>query len=107
MIDAESERRPLHARIARPALALGAGTLVALSMPPWGFWPLAILGVVLFEIALGDSPTRRERMLRGFLFGAGWMYLGMGWMVQLTAPGYVVAGTVFSTAYSLPISSKT
>jgi apolipoprotein N-acyltransferase len=97
LIDAESERRPLHARIARPALALGAGTLVALSMPPWGFWPLAILGVVLFEIALGDSPTRRERMLRGFLFGAGWMYLGMGWMVQLTAPGYVVAGTVFSS----------
>jgi apolipoprotein N-acyltransferase len=97
LIDAESERRPLHARIARPALALGAGTLVALSMPPWGFWPLAILGVVLFEIALGDTPTRRQRMLRGFLFGAGWMYLGMGWMVQLTAPGYVVAGTVFSS----------
>jgi apolipoprotein N-acyltransferase len=36
-------------------------------------------------------------MTMGFLFGAGWMYLGMGWMVQLTAPGYVVAGAVFAS----------
>jgi apolipoprotein N-acyltransferase len=86
----------LHARLARPALALGAGTLVALSMPPWGFWPLAIVGIVLFEIALGDAPSTAQRLLRGWLFGAGWMYLGMGWMVQLTAPGYVVAGFVFA-----------
>jgi apolipoprotein N-acyltransferase len=83
-------------RLARPALALGAGTLVALSMPPWGFWPLAIIGVVLFEVVLGAAPTRRQRLRLGLLFGAGWMYLGMGWMVQLTLPGYIVAGFVFS-----------
>ena len=37
-------------RALRPeaALALGAGFLVALSMPPWGFWPLAFVGVALF-----------------------------------------------------------
>ena len=68
-------------RLARPALALGSGALVALSMPPWGFWPLAVAGVVLFEISLGTAPPRRQRLLLGFLFGAGWMYLGMGWMV--------------------------
>ena len=90
------EQPALHQRLARPALALGAGTLVALSMPPWGFWPLAILGVALFEVTLGETPSRRERLRLGLLFGAGWMYLGMGWMVQLTAPGYVVAGLVFS-----------
>ena len=86
----------LRERLARPALALGAGTLVALSMPPWGFWPLAIIGVALFETALGTEPPRWERFRLGLLFGAGWMYLGMGWMVQLTAPGYLVAGLVFS-----------
>ncbi|TFH14522.1 MAG: apolipoprotein N-acyltransferase, partial [Acidimicrobiales bacterium] len=69
-----TEGRPVHERIARPALALGAGTLVALSMPPWGFWPLAIVGVMLFEVALGEGRSRRQRMLLGFLFGAGWMY---------------------------------
>ncbi len=89
-------RRPLHERLARPALALGAGALVALSMPPWGFWPLAIVGVMLFEVALGDGLSRRRRMLLGFLFGAGWMYLGLAWMVQLTMPGYLVAAAVFA-----------
>jgi apolipoprotein N-acyltransferase len=86
----------LRSRLARPALALGAGALVALSMPPWGFWPLAIIGVVLFEVTLGDAPSRRDRVRLGMLFGAGWMYLGMGWMVQLTLPGYLVAGLFFS-----------
>lgn len=88
-------------RVARPALALGAGALVALAMPPWGFWPLAIVGIVLFEVALGAAPGRRDRMRIGFLFGAGWMYLGMGWMVQLTLPGYVVAGAVFSMFHAV------
>jgi apolipoprotein N-acyltransferase len=91
-----SEPPALLERLARPALALGSGTLVALSMPPWGFWPLAIVGVVLFEVTLGDAPTWRMRLRLGLLFGAGWMYLGMGWMVQLTLPGYLVAGLVFS-----------
>ncbi len=91
-----STPRTVRERIARPALALGAGALVALAMPPWGFWPLAVIGVMLFEVALGADPPRRERFVLGYLFGAGWMYLGMGWMVQLTLPGYVVAGSVFA-----------
>ena len=96
MTDDTLESPALRERLARPALALGAGTLVALSMPPWGVWPLAIVGVLLFEVTLGDAPSRRERVRLGLLFGAGWMYLGMGWMVQLTTPGYVVAGLVFA-----------
>ena len=95
------ERVPLRARIARPALALGAGALVAFSLPPWGFWPLALVGVVLFDVTLRDEPTRRERLLYGFAFGAGWMFLGMGWMVQLTVPGYVVAGAIFAGFHAL------
>ncbi len=96
MTDDASEPRVLHEHLARPALALGAGTLVALSMPPWGFWPLAIVGVLLFEVSLGAGPSPRERFRLGLLFGAGWMFLAMGWMVQLTLPGYLVAGLVFS-----------
>ena len=94
-------RAPLRSRIARPALALGSGALVALAMPPWGFWPLAVVGVVLFEIALGDEMSRRRRFLLGYLFGAGWMYLGMGWMIQLTLPGYIVAGSVYALYHAV------
>ena len=93
--------RPLHERVARPALALGAGALTALSLPPWGFWPLAILGVVLFAVCLNTAHARWGRVRVGALFGAGWMFLGMGWMVQLTPPGYVTAGLVFSSYHAV------
>jgi apolipoprotein N-acyltransferase len=98
---AEPVVRSLPDRVARPALALGSGVLVALSMPPWGFWPLAFVGIVLFHLALGERPPRGQRMLLGFLFGAGWMYLGTAWMVQLTLPGYLVAGAVFASFHLL------
>ncbi|MET0324232.1 MAG: apolipoprotein N-acyltransferase [Ilumatobacteraceae bacterium] len=86
---------------ARLALSLGAGFLVALSLPPWGWWPLALVGVVLFEIALGTEPGRRARFARGMAFGWGWLAMGMGWMWQLTVPGYIVAGLIFATLHGL------
>ncbi len=100
-IDATSDDLTVRARLARPALALGAGALVALAMPPWGFWPLAVVGVMLFEVALGAEPARRQRFLLGYLFGAGWMYLGMGWMIQLTLPGYVIAGSIYALYHAV------
>ncbi len=93
--DLQSPRYPLD-RIARPALALGAGALVALSLPPWGFWPLAFIGIALFDLTLSDTTSRAGRARRGWLFGAGWMFLGMGWMIQLTGPGYVAAAAIFA-----------
>ncbi|MFT5977937.1 MAG: hypothetical protein ACI9AO_000780, partial [Ilumatobacter sp.] len=47
-----NHHRNHHVRLARPALALGAGALTAFSLPPWGFWPLAIVGVMLFDVSL-------------------------------------------------------
>jgi apolipoprotein N-acyltransferase len=90
-------------RAPRPeaALALGAGFLVALSMPPWGFWPLAFVGVALFEVALGQDPSGRERAARGWLFGAGWMFPALGWMWYLTSPGYVIAASLFAGFHAL------
>jgi apolipoprotein N-acyltransferase len=85
-----------RAALARPALALGGGFLVALSLPPWGFWPLAFVGIMCFEGALGDAPSRRQRLVIGAAFGFAWMSMGMGWMWQLTVPGYVVASAIFA-----------
>ncbi len=87
--------------VAHAALALGAGVLVASSLPPWGFWPLAVVGVALFEVALGERPDRRQRLVRGALFGIGWLAPGMGWMWFLTAPGYVVATLLFAGLHGL------
>jgi apolipoprotein N-acyltransferase len=86
---------------ARALLSLGAGFLVALSLPPWGWWPLALVGVVLFELALGAEPGRGARFVRGMAFGAGWLAMGMGWMWQLTVPGYIAAAVIFATLHGL------
>jgi len=93
--------RPDRSSPACAALALGAGFLVALSLPPWGFWPLAFMGIALFEVSLGAHPTRGQRAARGWLFAAGWLFPGMGWMWFLTAPGYVFAGALFAGLHSL------
>jgi apolipoprotein N-acyltransferase len=85
----------------KSARALAAGLLVAASLPPWGWWPLALVGIALFETALGgaptgDAPSRRTLFWRGWLFGVGWLAPGMAWMWFLTAPGYVVATALFA-----------
>lgn len=83
-----------------PFARLGAagvgGLLVAFSMPPWGFWPLAFIGVVVFEAALSSDLTRSRRAGFGLAFALPWMLLGMGWMWFLTAPGYLLTSFLFA-----------
>ena len=84
----ETPRPRRHA--ASGAAALGAGFLVALSLPPWGWWPLAFVGIAILDRLVADRPAR-SRFARTWLFGLAWLGPGMGWMWYLTAPGYVVA----------------
>ncbi len=89
-------RSPTHA-----ALAVAGGVLVALALPPWGCWPLAFVGIVLFELSLGAQPTRRQRLTRAALFGAAWFVPGMMWMWFLTPPGYIIAAATFSGCHAI------
>ena len=77
------------------------GLLVALSLPPWGFWPLAFVGIIVFETALGESPDRGTRFRYGWLFAAGWLVPGMVWMWFLTAPGYLAAAAIFAAFHGV------
>ena len=83
-------------RVPAIAAALGAGALVAASLPPWGWWPLAFVGLAVLD-ALVAGQGRRARFARGAVFGLGWMAPGTGWMWFLTAPGYVVVCLMFSS----------
>lgn len=85
--------------IVRVGSALGAGLLVAAALPPWGWWPLAFVGIAVFELAIGVEPSRRTRFWCGCVFGLGWLATGTVWMWQLTVPGYIVAGIVFAVAH--------
>ena len=69
---------------------LAAGALMAASLPPWGWWPLAVLGTALLGAALRDQPWRR-RLLAGAAAGLGLFGPGWWWMTEFSAPGYVAA----------------
>jgi apolipoprotein N-acyltransferase len=84
-------------RLAPPTalVALLAGVVVAVSLPPWGFWPLSFVGVVMFDLALGPTPSRRRAAGLSFLFALAWTAIGMAWMWFLTVPGYVFSACLF------------
>lgn len=63
-------------RVALPAL--GAGLLLAFSLPPWGWWPLAFCGAALLYWRLGGMPLR-ARVLAGWLAGLGCFVPGLWW----------------------------
>ena len=91
------------ARISGGAAALGAGALVAFSLPPWGWWPLALVGIAVFERLVLDQP-RTVRFRRAFWFALGWYAPAMGWMWFLTAPGYVVASMMFAALAGVAVA---
>ena len=76
-------------------LALAAGLLLAASLPPWGFWPLAFPGLALLDRLIADRPAG-SRFVRGWAVGFGLLAPTMFWMQDLTVPGYVVAVAFFA-----------
>lgn len=81
-------------RIFRPIIA---GLLVASSMPPWGWWPLGIIGLGLYG---STALQRRDKSFStGLYFAIAWFLPSMAWMWFLTSPGYIIAVLIFSVMH--------
>lgn len=80
---------------------IGAGALVAASLPPWGFWPLAFVGAGIFAHVTSSFDRPGSRFLGGLLFALAWFAPGMGWMWHLTAPGYLIAVPLFASLHGV------
>ncbi len=78
---------------------LAAGALICFSMPPWGFWPLAVLGVAALDRLLAGQGAAR-RLRRGGLVSAAWLLGATIWMWDFSPGGYLVANLIFSLFYS-------
>jgi len=76
-------------------LALVGGLAVCFSMPPWGWWPLAIVGIALLDRAIAGRSWQ-DRGKVGFVFGVGWWFIATLWMVAFTPPGFVIFGLLSS-----------
>ena len=85
----------------RFARALIAGLLVASSMPPWGWWPLAFMGLAMFTSLELTASSARQRFSTGFVFGLGWFFPALAWMWFLTAPGYIVGVAMYASLHGL------
>ena len=67
-------------------------------MPPWGWWPLAFLGLAWYgKLAL----QRRDNslFLTAMCFGVGWFLPALAWMWFLTAPGYLLVVLLFASLH--------
>lgn len=90
----------------RPSIrAVAAGVCIAGSVPPWGWWPLAFVGFALTDRLLAETPASRagawRRFRRMWLVAAAWLFPAMLWMFDLTPPGYIVAGILYSAYFGL------
>jgi apolipoprotein N-acyltransferase len=74
---------------------LGTGVLMAAALPPWGWWPLAFLGVALLDRLIAER-SRGARFWRGTLVGIGLYVPSLAWMIEMTAPGYVIATVAYA-----------
>ncbi len=80
--------------------SVAVGVAVAAGLPPWGWWPVTLLGLGAWAALLaGASP--RSRFWRSFGVGIGWFAPSLLWMVTFTPPGYVIAIAVFSALLGL------
>jgi len=87
-------RRPATASA---GLAAVAGVVAALSLPPFGWWPLGFAGVAGLDLLVAGRPARR-RALVGAAFGAGFFTVGLWWMGEFHVAGaaaVVVLETLF------------
>ncbi len=96
--DSARTRAHIPQRLVTIAACLGTGALMALSLPPWGWWPLLILGVFFLDRLLAGQPAAK-RFWRGWAVAAAWLFPGMGWMVFLSAPGWVAASAIYAAYF--------
>jgi apolipoprotein N-acyltransferase len=74
-------------RVAVPSVA--AGVLLALSLPPWGWWPLGLAGAGVFYWRLAGLGLR-TRVWSGWLAGLGCYAIGLFWARAFNWYGAVV-----------------
>lgn len=74
-------------RVAVPSVA--AGVLLALSLPPWGWWPLGLAGAGVLYWRLAGLGLR-TRLWSGWLAGVGCYAIGLFWARAFNWYGAVV-----------------
>ena len=85
----------------RFAAAIPCGVITAFSLPPWGLWPIAIIGLGIF-LKLLDVSSWKNRLATAWFFWVGFYLVGLIWMIDLTLPGWILATPIEALIMALP-----
>jgi apolipoprotein N-acyltransferase len=97
----ERWRRPRpQRRLMLSGRCLLAGFCIAASVPPWGWWPLAFVGIAMLDRLIAGKGWKR-RFRRTWLVAAAWLYPALFWIWDLTAPGYLIAGGFYAAYFAV------
>ena len=61
------------------AIALLGGMVLPLAFAPFGWWPVAVLSLLLFQMVIYQDGTGRA-LWRAMLFGIGYFGVGVSWV---------------------------
>ena len=81
-----------------------AGVLCTLALPPFGWWPLALLGAAWLAVLL-ERRTFGRRFWVAAGFGIGFVVPGLFWMTEFSIPGAVLAMLLESSLVALFVSA--
>lgn len=82
-------RAPSVSSVRRGAAAVGAGLCICFALPPWGWWPLAIVGIAWWAV-LNVRPRWQQRFWVGVGVGLGWFLPSNVWMLAFSPVGWPV-----------------
>lgn len=85
--------------------AVGAGVLAALSLPPWGWWPLGIVAAAALWWRL-EGLGWRGRLLAGWAFGLALFGIGLWWATSFNVYGGIVLMLVEALAPALAAAAS-
>ncbi len=92
----------------RLASAFGAGLFTAMSLPPWGWWPLLFVGVAWFGLLTSEhGVSTRSNVMVAAVWATAWLAPATWWMKSLSVPGYVLAVLAFAGFHALAALATT
>lgn len=89
-----------HLSVPAPLAALLGGLLTTATVPPFGWWPLAVPGIAMLVWTMAGAGLRR-RLWMGLLFGMGLYVPSVWWMTAFTLPGGIFVGILESVITAL------
>jgi apolipoprotein N-acyltransferase len=90
-------------RVVSALTCLGTGVLIAAALPPWGWWPVAFVGIACLDRLIADQP-RSARFRRGSAVGLGLYVPSLAWMTEMTVPGYLIATVAYAALFGLAVT---